>query len=533
MYRILIVDDETIILSGIKFLVDWEKYDCTIADTARNGQDALEKIRLCVPDIVLCDINMPVMGGIELLRTVDAEFPSVVFIMLTNLQEFDLAKDAIRYRAVDYLVKNQLDARMLVESLEKAKKEHDSRSRFVQADRLDLFNVKKRRELMQAACLDLLFSQDSPAFEQARTVLAENRMLDGYGIIYIPFDFASLPDCSRLTYEVQSNLTAWERELTSRLADNLFKTKYLYVQTGQSSSLTLFVWGQGKEWEKHIALLSSKLANASENITQIMSAVCATPCFFGEGQLERCREAYFHCVEDFYLNEGVGITPHSSERPAPGPLGLAGIGSQLEAELNGRNLTGCRILLERASECISDTVHQKSQAIWLCNELYRAAAKTLDLGAFGARGYSEIKTIMTRRQAVGWIDSLKDALTQILWQQCALKSAPVEKARQYVLEHVEERISLQDVADEVNISAGYLSTLFKKQYNQSFIGFINQVKVERACELIAEKKYLISEISYRLAFENAYYFAKVFRRYTGMSPSEWEKANAGADKLEN
>ena len=225
MYRILIVDDETIILSGIKFLVDWEKYDCTIADIARNGQDALEKIRLCVPDIVLCDINMPVMGGIELLRTVDAEFPSVVFIMLTNLQEFDLAKDAIRYRAVDYLVKNQLDARMLVESLEKAKKEHDSRSRFVQADRLDLFNVKKRRELMQAACLDLLFSQDSPAFEQARTVLAENRMLDGYGIIYIPFDFASLPDCSRLTYEVQSNLTAWERELTSRLADNLFKTK--------------------------------------------------------------------------------------------------------------------------------------------------------------------------------------------------------------------------------------------------------------------------------------------------------------------
>ena len=172
MYRILIVDDETIILSGIKFLVDWEKYDCTIADIARNGQDALEKIRLCVPDIVLCDINMPVMGGIELLRTVDAEFPSVVFIMLTNLQEFDLAKDAIRYRAVDYLVKNQLDARMLVESLEKAKKEHDSRSRFVQADRLDLFNVKKRRELMQAACLDLLFSQDSPAFEHESLALS-------------------------------------------------------------------------------------------------------------------------------------------------------------------------------------------------------------------------------------------------------------------------------------------------------------------------------------------------------------------------
>lgn len=113
MYKILIVDDEPIILSGIKFLVDWEKNGCTIMDTARNGKDALEKIRQCLPDIVLCDISMPVMDGISLLQIVNDEFPSVVFLMLTNLQEFVLAKNAIRYRAVDYLVKNQLTAELL------------------------------------------------------------------------------------------------------------------------------------------------------------------------------------------------------------------------------------------------------------------------------------------------------------------------------------------------------------------------------------------------------------------------------------
>ena len=68
MYNCLIVDDETIILSGIKFLIDWEKNDCAIMDTARNGRDALEKIRSCPPDIVLCDINMPVLNGMELLK---------------------------------------------------------------------------------------------------------------------------------------------------------------------------------------------------------------------------------------------------------------------------------------------------------------------------------------------------------------------------------------------------------------------------------------------------------------------------------
>ena len=59
MYNVFIVDDETIILSGIKFLIDWEKNDCVIMNTARNGRDALEKIRAFQPDIILCDSKMP------------------------------------------------------------------------------------------------------------------------------------------------------------------------------------------------------------------------------------------------------------------------------------------------------------------------------------------------------------------------------------------------------------------------------------------------------------------------------------------
>ena len=87
MYKVMIVDDETIILSGIKFLVDWEKIGCVISATARNGEDALEQIRKMPPDIVLADINMPVMDGITLLSKVSQEFPHIVFIMLTNLEE--------------------------------------------------------------------------------------------------------------------------------------------------------------------------------------------------------------------------------------------------------------------------------------------------------------------------------------------------------------------------------------------------------------------------------------------------------------
>ena len=155
MYNVFIVDDETIILSGIKFLIDWEKNDCVIMNTARNGSDALEKIRAFQPDIILCDIKMPIMDGVQLLEIVHREFPSIVFIMLTNLQEFHLVREAIHNRALDYLLKNQLDAPLLEEALAKAKKEHDQRRRLMQDDKFQYYDKIRQKELVQKACLEI------------------------------------------------------------------------------------------------------------------------------------------------------------------------------------------------------------------------------------------------------------------------------------------------------------------------------------------------------------------------------------------
>ncbi len=525
MYHVLIVDDETIILSGIKFLIDWEKNDCTIVDTARNGKDALEKIRSCPPDIVLCDINMPVINGMELLSICNEEFPSIVFVMLTNLQEFSLARDAIRCRAVDYLLKVQLEAASLEESLHKAKLEADRRCRLSQTERPGGSPQKNNRDQIGKACLEMLFSPDPQVLRRAEELLYEAHMLDSFGMLYIPFGFDEMPQAALTDANAKSSLTAWEKELAVRLSDSIFGSRYLFVETGQNDCLTMFVWGQGNDWEKRTSLFSSKFASASMNITQARPIPLPTRCFFGKEQLVKCINAYFSLVEHFYLDAVSTPDQFSETRPNFEPLGLTGIGSQLETELNSKNLTGCSVLLDRAITRLEHTVHQKSQAIWLCNELYRSAAKALgDIAFLESDGYGEIENLMTRSQVVNWVKKLKNSLTELIWQEANLKSEPVERARQYVLNHIEDRLTLQDVANEVCISAGYLSTLFKKQYNQSFVSFINQAKVECACRLIREHKYLISEISYRLSFENAYYFARVFKKYTGMTPTEYEKS---------
>ena len=90
-------------------------------------------------------------------------------------------------------------------------------------------------------------------------------------------------------------------------------------------------------------------------------------------------------------------------------------------------------------------------------------------------------------------------------------------------QHVDERILLQEAAAAAGLSPSYLSALFKKEYNQNFMDFVNETKMRRACQLIREGKYRIYEISYMLSFENAYYFTRVFRRHVGMTPTEYQR----------
>lgn len=160
-YRILLVDDEPIILSGIKFLIDWEANGCTVAGTARNGRQALDAIETLKPHIVICDISMPVMSGIELLKASSEKPDAPVFIMLTNYGDFNLAIDAMRFRAVDYLLKTQLEAEALEKSLEAAKQECDRRGGLARVQMADSYIQSNRSQMISGVLKKLLASSGS------------------------------------------------------------------------------------------------------------------------------------------------------------------------------------------------------------------------------------------------------------------------------------------------------------------------------------------------------------------------------------
>ena len=121
MFKVLLVDDEPLVLIGLQGMLDWNKLGWEIAGTARNGKQALELVKELQPDLVLCDIKMPVMGGLALAkRCQELDMGLPVFIMLTSYEEFDYVKQSINLGVLEYLVKLDLTPQDLENALRRA-----------------------------------------------------------------------------------------------------------------------------------------------------------------------------------------------------------------------------------------------------------------------------------------------------------------------------------------------------------------------------------------------------------------------------
>jgi YesN/AraC family two-component response regulator len=350
---------------------------------------------------------MPGISGLDLLKQAEMEFPGIVFIMLTNHEDFNFALESLHYRAVDYLVKNSLSLEILQKALTRAITERENRNklhRVTEAD--DLLYGRQRQEQLRNVVNNFL--QNDQPLSPEDTALLKEEGISSFAFAFIPVNFSVLPEYQDSPQE-QRKIFDWQAEITEHLAASFFPRSLLLPQSGSldaDGELLLFAWDlRPQTWDADIARFRERLIKTSGQITRLGVDVIAS---------------------DFFPS--CGTSP-------------------------------------------SQTLTQIKE------QYYRSGKGT----------YPEA----------------------------------VQKALQYILSHVEEKITLQDMANFACVSSGYLSTLFKREYNQNLMDFINQAKVDRACELLKDKKLRINEIAYLLGYENAFYFSRVFKRHTGLTPSEF------------
>lgn len=530
MYRIILIDDEPLILAGIASLICWEEHDCCIVGKATNGNDAIDLIMETRPDIVITDIRMPVMNGLELIEACQKRDCEFAFIFLTNLEDFQLAKQAVHLGAIDYLVKLDLQPKALIQALERAKEycsrmeSHHNRELYT----LLLKDTQKQQEQNYFSRL-LLSSPDKELPPDAEI----SARYPGAYLILLQMKPEQILFGQTMDYDFQF-ISSQLLDIVSGIGARYFSSHN--ILTPHKDTLLLVVCPKPEsDNEKSLSDFCAKVNTAIGTyfaltalfgVSRKKSRLSMLPDAFAEAQ-----SALDHCYYDsalriaFYKNHDSRLRP-----PAQREFNINFLKKSMSAAVLENESQDLREIFRELSELFTQYKPDKTQAVSACINIYSYLHDLLQSESFEDNAFPYSIDIAGQLSGLGslddillWLESFCEKICTLLTERKEKRSDKfVHMAKRYIHEHYTEKMTLSDIADHLKISPGYLSTSFSNYMNRTVSDYIAEVKIEHAKELIDSGEYLIYEIANQLGFENAYYFSKVFKKVTGMSPKNYE-----------
>lgn len=539
MYRVMIVDDEPLILAGIASLLDWNEYGCEISGKAANGQQALKLMEEQKPDIVITDIKMPGMDGIGFMKAVkERGWDDVIFILLTNLEEFSLARQALSLGAVEYLVKMELTEEKLADSLRLAMERREMKRK---AEAAGTAVTVSREEAVRGYIEKLL--TDGGTFSggassgNAGEASAQNQG-EGYDsclrrpvLAIISFNYGYEGFSSDFTREDQKKVISFAENIIEQMVKGYFDHSCLVRR--ELNSLVLVMSTDGiEDYREQIRSLGEKIISVVKDYFEVSVSVAVSSRKESLGEfgallyeaMSATNHYFYHSLDPvvFYSEECETSARHT------GSFHIGFLKKDLSQAVALNDSGRLEEILDQVACLLREHNPSRQQAVNACANLYFFLSSFFEDGEepdfpYEVNIMEKLGRLGTLGQIIQWINWFKEAVSGILERRRDTRVDKIaEMVREYVMEHYKERITLGQAAEALNISQGYLSTAFKKQSGESFTNYVSAIKIEKAKELIASHQYMMYEVSDLLGFDTPFYFSKVFKKVTGMSPKEYE-----------
>lgn len=527
MINLLIADDEPLVQAGIKSMLNWEDYDINIIGTATNGAVAYNMIKEHSPEIVITDIKMPLMSGLELAKKCYEEGMSLpVFIILTSYEEFQFVKEALTYQVVDYLVKLELTPEILGESLKRAIGKMSELQKKISGTDTSISSIYLLKEQFYTRLVLNLFESEHQ-FETQFNNLNIDFNYKAFAASYIEIQSTKLPSMSS---EKKLNLYTSSLQIVRELTAKYIPCHVLSLDT-KHFAIIFFLDKYTEEFKEiirstieqvsymlynyySVTILASigavvkkpiQIASSFQDAKQIFSQLTPErPLLFAEDTpydkplrnvfnmslfKEDIRKAYAEFDEKALYAIFTSIMELFQNRPAHYVQALDAAGNILYLSLS---------LLNNGEQIVSEIFKNKSN------------------------GYRSLYELTNVEQILAWLTIFRDGLCEsFATHNKDYKNHIVINVKKYITEHVEEKLTLNKVAEVFNISPNYLSVLFSKYNDLGFTDYINQSKIDSAKKMMTNGDLKIYEISDVLGFESAFYFSRVFKKVTGVSPRDY------------
>lgn len=525
MYKLLIVDDEPLVQVGIKSMLDWAALDIEITGTAANGEAALKLIESDMPDIVITDIKMPILSGLELVRICRERYGSLpAFIILTSYEDFAMAKQAISYQVTDYLVKLELDADMLGTSVRRALALIDETRPAKKEPAVSHTGALRERFFIRL--VNNLFENEEEFLlqsEELSIAFPPEGCLAGYFLIDTPTD-ADLDNRKLL------NLYSSALQMFIQLIAKY--TPCFVTPLDARHFLAVFPFSEQEANVQRPALLRA----LDGTCTMLKNYYNATI----HAGLGHPVSNPFELSGSFY-DAKQALTGTSDGSPflfyderdnaaAGNVFNMAIFKNDIRAAYEEMNHEKLRSIFASITELFSQHASHYLQAMDAAGSVLYLTISLLPEGerivsgifSEEAAGYRSLYQLGTTEQVVGWMNTLCDGLCDFfLSEKEDYKNHVVANVKSYINQNLNQKLTLNEVAAAFGISPGYLSSLFGKYSDMGFVACVNHAKITAAKEMLRESNDKIYEIAEKLGFESAFYFSKVFKKVEGCSPREF------------
>jgi two-component system response regulator YesN len=513
MYRVLLVDDESMARVGLRSTFDWKGNGFQLVGEASNGKRAMKWIENQEVDILITDIAMPVMDGLELTRKTREICPWVKVLLLSCHNDFDYVREGIRLGASDYLLKPTLETEDLKKVLERMKDQVTK-----EKERLELysdFNKLKKRQgrTEQEIGLMKLLADESVAVQDIALDWAHK----GYRIVICVLE-STQDHRSKKDFSYMESLLEVKESFY-----NVVERGIAFIDG--ADQLILLV----PDVTGDLHLFSEYLVTNGYCFTMGVSET--------HKEMARIHQAYEEGINAvqyrFYYGSG-GIHIFTDFRnPADTEIGCYKTKNKLK-DLIGAGLK------DKAGECLAHLFDYWAANLCAPAEVIQDAQEIVSM--FYMHKDDNVKAV-EQIEALRLLEFVED-VKQLLWRsfeslwnhtddpddENTLHQRMVKQALDYINEHFTEAISLQDVARHVNISKNYFSELFKRETGQNFIDYLIQLRLRRAKHLLQTTTYKVYEVAELSGFNDVKYFSKLFKKMVSVSPAEYQGMRKEAEK---
>jgi Response regulator containing CheY-like receiver domain and AraC-type DNA-binding domain len=517
--NLLIVDDEKITRDGILQNINWKKIGINSVYQADDGMNGLLMAKKHKPEIILSDVRMPRMNGIEMANKIRDILPDSSIIFMSGYSDKEYLKAAIRLKAISY-VEKPISPKEVAEAVAEAVVQVKTALQTQHSNELYIRNASNK------LALDLTYSKQSEAFSYAEQFAKINIAINS-STMYTTLIIKSITHLSDMNAQ---QLNQFYLDSDNYLA--VLNLKSIFT-TKQDCYIILHLLSAERLGQKKLDQIGKSLSESLLSQTKLFVSIGKTVT-----EAEKIYDSYNSAVillENSFFHEYNSILQYQEETPAPN-INLDSMVAGFKETLDNKDMESSLQFIEELYLSL-----KRSHSILVSivkNTYYKMLAAIMDTSgklhlqlALSTENFDTLLDDVSKCSNLSDLNDLLKEKTTMFYSSLQTgyntENSIIFLIKEYIAKNYRnEQLSVKDISEHVYLSFSYVCTVFKTETGKTLNQFITEFRIEKAKSLLSDPRYKITDIASKVGYSDSNYFGKLFKKMEGLSPSEFREKHS-------